>query len=595
VSADPRGEYQRRLGERRREAARLATLERRISVSRLLVFGLVALVAWLALEERWFAPLWILLPAAVFVALLVVHDRTIRSRVRSERAAAFYAAGVSRLEHTWAGHGRGGERFLDDQHPYAADLDLFGRGSLFELLCTARLQAGEETLAGWLLSAAPPDEIRARHAAIAELRPRLDLREEFSLLGEDLRGALDPSSLTRWAAEPPWRVAPWLRLACVLSPAFTVAALSAWYVSLLGPWPLLVAALAQLALAESLRARVGHTVRAVAHPAHELELLSQMLGRLEREPFESPRLRALQAALECEGEPPSRRIARLRRLVDLLDAHRNQFFAPIAIVLLWRPNFALAIEAWRTRSGAAVPRWLAAIGELEAFSSLASHAWEHPGDPFPDLVDQGPLVDGTGLGHPLIAEERCVRNDVRLGGNLRLLIVSGSNMSGKSTLLRTVGINAVLAFAGAPVRADRMRLSPLVIGASIHVLDSLQDGTSRFYAEVRKLGRIVGLAQGEVPLLFLLDEILSGTNSHDRAIGAEAVVRGLVERRAVGLITTHDLALARIAASLDGLAANVHFEDHLEDGHMIFDYRMRQGVVTKSNALALMRAVGLNV
>jgi DNA mismatch repair ATPase MutS len=320
-----------------------------------------------------------------------------------------------------------------------------------------------------------------------------------------------------------------------------------------------------------------------------------MLARVEGEPFAAPRLQALQAALECEGEPPSRRIARLRRLVDLLDAHRNQFFAPIAVILLWRTNFALAIESWRAASGAAVPRWLAAIGEVEAFSSLASHAWEHPADPFPEVIDEGALFDGAGLGHPLIADERCVRNDVRLDDGRSLLIVSGSNMSGKSTLLRTVGVNAVLAFAGAPVRAERLRLSPLVIGASIHVLDSLQDGTSRFYAEVKKLGRIVALAQGTVPLLFLLDEILSGTNSHDRAIGAEAVVRGLIHHRALGLITTHDLALARIADSLDGLAANVHFQDHLEDGRMVFDYRMQEGVVTKSNALALMRAVGLEV
>jgi DNA mismatch repair ATPase MutS len=211
------------------------------------------------------------------------------------------------------------------------------------------------------------------------------------------------------------------------------------------------------------------------------------------------------------------------------------------------------------------------------------------------LTEGDVLFDGESLGHPLIAESRSVRNDVRLGAAPRAMIVSGSNMSGKSTLMRTIGTNVVLAQAGAPVRAKSLRLSPLAIGASIHILDSLQTGASRFYAEITRLRQIVELTKGELPLLFLLDEILSGTNSHDRLIGAEAVVKGLVERGAVGVVTTHDLALTRIVETLNGRAANVHFEDHLENGRMIFDYKMRPGVVQRSNALELMRSVGLEV
>jgi DNA mismatch repair ATPase MutS len=335
-------------------------------------------------------------------------------------------------------------------------------------------------------------------------------------------------------------------------------------------------------------------VRRATQPAAHLALLADLLALVERETFHAPALTALQAALQSAGEPPSRRIARLQRLINLLDAHRNQVFALLSFVLLWRTNFALAIEAWRAQSGTAVSRWLVAIGELEALLALASHAYEHPADPFPELVDGPPRFDGVGLGHPLLAEDRCVRNDVRLDDRQRLLIVSGSNMSGKSTLLRTIGVNVALALAGAPVRARRLVLAPFAVGAAIRIVDSLQDGTSRFYAEVKRLSQIVAIGRGPLPLLFLLDEILSGTNSHDRAIGAEAIVRSLAAEGALGLITTHDLALARIADSLDA-AANVHFEDHLEDGRMCFDYTMRAGVVTKSNALALMRAVGLQV
>jgi DNA mismatch repair ATPase MutS len=263
--------------------------------------------------------------------------------------------------------------------------------------------------------------------------------------------------------------------------------------------------------------------------------------------------------------------------------------------LLFTTQLAFAVEAWRQSSGRQVGRWLQAVGEMEALSALAGYAYEHPLDPFPELSDEGPLFDGEALGHPLLPASRCVRNNVRLSDELRVLIVSGSNMSGKSTLLRTVGINAVLAMAGAPVRAHRLRLSPLVVGASIRITDSLQGGTSRFYAEITRLRNLVELTRGPFPLLFLLDELLHGTNSHDRRIGAERIVRGLVERGAIGLVTTHDLALAHIADELGPRGINVHFQDHLENAKISFDYRLRPGIVQKSNALELMRSIGLEV
>jgi DNA mismatch repair ATPase MutS len=272
-------------------------------------------------------------------------------------------------------------------------------------------------------------------------------------------------------------------------------------------------------------------------------------------------------------------------------------FAPIAYLLLVKPQLAVAIDRWHMRYGAAVGEWLRAIGEIEALSALATYAYEHPLDPFPELTSDGPVFESSALGHPLLTDERSVRNDVRLGGvgGPRVIIVSGSNMSGKSTLLRSVGLNVVLALAGAPVRAARLRLSPLGLGATLRIDDSLPAGHSRFYAEILRLREIVDSARGPVPLLYLLDEILHGTNSHDRRIGAEGIVRALVKLGAIGLVTTHDLALTELPPALGAVAANWHFEDTLEDGRMVFDYTMRPGVVTHSNALALMRAVGLDV
>jgi DNA mismatch repair ATPase MutS len=294
--------------------------------------------------------------------------------------------------------------------------------------------------------------------------------------------------------------------------------------------------------------------------------------------------------------------------MELLDSRDHVLVRLAEPFVLWTTHLAFAVEAWRRHSGPVVRRWLTATGEIEALCSLASHAFEHPDDPFPEFVGQTlssvnlatePLLEAEGIGHPLIEESRVVRNDVRIGGAApagpRVLIVSGSNMSGKSTLLRTLGVNAVLAQAGAPVRARRLRLSPLAVGASIRVTDSLQGGVSRFYAEILRLRQILDETARPGPVLFLIDEFLHGTNSHDRRIGAEALVLGLVERGAIGLVTTHDLALADIAVTLGERAANVHFEDHIEDGRIVFDYAMRPGVVRKSNAIELMRSVGLEI
>ncbi len=593
---DPHVEYTTRFAARRTSLAGEQQRSRKIWLWRRIVFAIIALTIVLAFEKiipSW----WIVLPVVVFIALMAIHQRVHAAVSRFERAVKFYERGIARLEDRWSGSGETGERFADKSHPYSEDLDLFGKGSLFELISTARTQAGEEKLAAWLCAPAPTGEVRERQRAVDELRPLLDLREDVALLGGDVRSGVHPEELSAWAGAPPVftvRQTRWLQIAALMIGVFSVVAVVMWLGFGFRRYAL-IALFVEVLFLYLYRAQIARVIAEVERPGRELSLLAEILARLERERFTSPRLTELRGALDSDGQPPSKQIARLSRLTQVLDSMKNQFFAPIAFVLLLPAQLALAIERWRQRSGAKIPQWLDAVGEIEALGSLAGYAYEHPHDPFPELIADEACFDGLELGHPLIPESRSVRNDVRLGGDLRVLIVSGSNMSGKSTLMRTVGTNVVLALAGAPVRARTLRLSPLSVGASIHILDSLQTGASRFYAEITRLRQIVELTGGERPLLFLLDEILSGTNSHDRRIGAEAVVKGLVERGAIGLVTTHDLALTRIAETLSGRAANVHFEDHLEDGRMIFDYRMRPGVVQRSNALELMRTVGLDV
>jgi hypothetical protein len=346
-----------------------------------------------------------------------------------------------------------------------------------------------------------------------------------------------------------------------------------------------------------LRRRTAEVLERSVRAAYELGLLTELLARLEREEFSAPRLSALHEALVGGGAAPSRRIRSLQRITGALDhATHNVLFVPLGYLLLARGLAAVAIDRWHAAHGAALVGWLRAIGEFEALLALATYGYEHPAHPFPDLHRDGAMFHAEALAHPLLGGQTAVPNDVRLGGaGPRVLVVSGSNMSGKSTLLRAVGVNVVLALAGAPVRAARLTVDRVAIGATLRIEDSLQEGHSRFYSEILRIRDIVQAARRPVPVLFLLDEILHGTNSYDRRIGAEAIVRALVEAGAIGLVTTHDLALTELVGRLGGRAANVHFEDRLEGGRMAFDYRMRDGVVERSNALALMRAVGLDV
>ena len=610
MSSDPRTLYTQRLAERRTHIEALERRHRTLGHGKLAAAVVGVAFVWLALAHDAFSILWVLIPIAGFVALIVIHERLLRERERRGRAATFFEKALARLNGDWPGTGEPGDRYATPEHPYALDLDLFGKGSLFELLCTARTRIGEDRLASWLQSPAEPAIVRERHAAVDELRSRVDLREQLAVVAEEARSGVDPVHLAEWGERPAALRKSTFRLRVRLFTFLGIVGFTALWVHLAVSANLLRITETADALLRDLflvtliingwflyrhNAVLGATVSAVEEAAHELGLLSEVLVRMESETFTSPLLSSLRASLDSAGAPPSRRLARLKRIVENLDSRDNVVVRVLEPFLLWTPHYALQVEDWREQSGAAVRRWLHAAGEMEALCSLASHAFENPEDPFPEFVDQGPWFQAEALGHPLLPVGKVVRNSITLGGDLRVVVVSGSNMSGKSTMLRTVGVNTVLAQAGAPVRARKLQLSPLAVGASIRLTDSLQGGVSRFYAEILRLRQILDQTAAPLPVLFLIDEFLNGTNSHDRRIGAAALVRGLVQRGAVGLITTHDLALAQIAEELGARAANVHFEDQIQDGQISFDYLMRPGVVRKSNAIELMRQVGLEI
>jgi hypothetical protein len=565
------------------------------SNARLVCFVAFIVIGWLAFGTRSLGAIWIALPTLAFIVLVIAHDRILRREERASRVRRFFDEGIARLEDHWAGRGDSGDRYRDPSHPYAEDLDVFGTGSLFELLATTRTATGNDRLASWLQEPADADTIRRRQAAVSELRPRIDLRLRMALAGDESSSTIQQDALEAWASAPAAALPRSIFYLALAATCLSISSIALWIFTTSGPTPLLGSLLLQSILAFGLRSRVSPILAAAETPVQSLARTASLLGCIESERFDAPLLAELSAELETTGRPPSGELEALHRLVDRRDARANQFFAPIAALLMWGTHVALALENWRARCGPRLSIWVEAAGEIEALCALSSFAYENPEDPFPEIIEGDPIFDGEALGHPLLPTHRCVRNDLRLSRRPQALIMSGSNMSGKSTMLRTVGCNTILALAGAPVRATRLQLSPMHIAASIRIVDSLQEGQSHFMAEVTRLRQVVEISRESPPALFLLDEILHGTNSHDRRIGAQAVIKGLVEHGALGIVTTHDLALTEIVPESAGRLDNVHFEDHLEGGVMHFDYSLREGVVEKSNALELMRSVGLDV
>jgi len=609
--------YRARLAERQAVAAARERTHVALGNAKVAVFILV-LVYWAVTVQG--HPNSTLIGAAVvaFLALAIWHELVIRSLARAHAAVAFYTDGIARIEDRWVGTGKASERFRDTEHPYADDLDLFGVGSLFDLISGARTPIGEDRLAAWLSRAAAPNDIRQRQARVSALRTHIDLRERIATVNAAAGPRrLMPDQLIAWAEAPPAVPRALRSVAVLLAVAFfggIAYALSG------GPaWPLAPLAVVNGILLWWLMKRAEAAVEGLSSATISagLDLLAKVIAEIEGATFNDATLIALAARLkgEAPGEAASRGIARLARVSDWADSRHNAFARILEIPVLFTVQVAFAAEAWKARDGARLRGWVDVVGEMEALLSLAGYAFERPDDTFPEIIepsDGEAVYDATDVAHPLIPRTVAVRNSVSLGSSPKpptfaeapagkqaaspqVLIVSGSNMAGKSTLMRTIGLNAVLALAGAPVRATRMRLTPLVLGTCLRHTDSLREGRSGFFTEVLRIRQICDLLEQPGRVLFLFDELLSGTNSKDRRTAAEALVRMLVACRAIGVVTTHDLALTEIAAILPGDIKNVHLQDQVENGQMRFDYKLRDGVITQSNALELMRMIGLDV
>jgi hypothetical protein len=523
------------------------------------------------------------------------YGRSRQSRYRTSRLEQFYRRSVERIKGNWAGSGATGDEFSNPAHVYSGDLDVFGEGSLFELLCTVRTANGKRGLADFLLTVPPIEEILSRQEAVRELQGRTDLREQIALLGKFEFLESKWETFAEWLNTPPFSFSRRIRVAAFITSAM-VAVIFLGGMSGLTPWSAVAMWMIPLvgfhaAVGLFFRARVNESTAWLRPVSAETQVLREGLRLLERTQFQSARLRRIADLVRNS----SRSVRKLERLLNTLNERNKEWFYAPSLFLLVGTQLCMAIENWRIENGAALRSWLDAWAEFEALSALANYAYENPDNTFPVFSTDDTTFEASSLGHPLLSLECCVPNDVRLNGDCRFLVVSGSNMSGKSTLLRGIGLNAVLAFAGAPVRAHALRLSRLSICASLSVVDSLLNGRSKFLAEMDRLRRTLEAAMESTPVLFLIDEILSGTNSNDRRIASEAVVRALIDRGAIGGLSTHDLALSEIADLEELRGTNVHTGSGDGGGPLDFDYLLKPGVSSDTNALAIARMAGVPI
>ena len=560
--------------------------------------------------------------AAAYIALASTHAKR-RRRARWAGVRRLVCdQGALRLARDWNALAPWTGETLTHDHAHAADLDVTGHASLVRLLDVTSPGPGRQTVLSWLTREAPPiAELRARQDAVRELTPAVEWRETLTAhawtAGRSRRADVD--RFLSWAAEPAWlldrpalvwvaRVLPFL-----IIPTGSLAFLSllwarnvlpqpdGWLVGLgtfARHWWMLPFAAGILL---TVFTRRGVTARLHAALSHlgGLAAYAEMLAHVESSTFTTSRLAGLRARLTNQ-RTASRSLTRLGAIVRLAEAQYSPMgHAVLQLLGLWDVHVVVALEQWQTTSGSHARAWLSALGEAEALAALATLAHDNPGWVMPDFIDGPARIEASALGHPLLSDEARVSNDVTVGPPGTFLLVTGSNMSGKSTLLRAIGTNVVLAQAGGPVCATSMRLTPVDVWTSIRIDDSLEAGVSLFMAELRRLKRIVDAARDPArprPLLYLLDEILHGTNTAERRIAARRVLTYLLNAGAIGAVTTHDLTLADDPA-LDGPAQRVHFTERFEQRNgamtMTFDYTLRPGLATSANALKLLAMIGL--
>lgn len=572
-----------------------------ISNLRLWVFIIGAAVAAFMLYQGSYLLLMtsLLVFLAAFIYLVVRHGRLIKRIKYTEVLININARSLQRLNGQWNTFAEDGEAFADDNHSYSGDLDIFGIGSLFQWISVANTYIGKEKLKGLLSGVAGGhQDILNRQMAISELSKMLNWRQRFFAEGLVASEKMhNPEDLKNWTQEniELFRL-PWVIAVLRICPVITVFLVLAGFIIHIIPWywPAL-ALMIQFGLL-SYKAKERLRMFAINERySNDLRIYYKMLKRLEVYPFQSVQMQGIQHEMKSkEGLQAYKQLDQLSTIIDSVSDRKNMLYFFFNILTMWDFQNMIAIESWKLKSGQFLMDWLEALGRVEALASLAIIRFENPDWAMPVFCNEKEAAfEAKGMGHPLLTGER-VYNSLDIKDQTKVLLITGSNMSGKSTLLRTAGINLVLAYAGAPVCASYMRASIMEIYTCMRVRDNLGESVSSFYAELLRIKKIVSEAKSGKPIFFLLDEIFKGTNSVDRHAGARVLINELSLTQSIGMVSTHDLELCDLAQVNESIE-NYHFKEYYEDGKICFDYKLRKGPSTTRNALYLMRLAGIDV
>ncbi len=491
----------------------------------------------------------------------------------------------------------GGQPYIDSEHPFTSDLDIFGERSLFQYLNRTSIAKGRECLARWLSHPAEPAAIVERQQAIAELSEKLDWRQEFYASGKlSKETEQDYEALLDWLSSRSMMLGNrTYRSLLILLPLFTLSSLA--MVSWLIPWNIPVTfVLIQLGLVGWNLRRINHHHNQISRKYDLLVKYADLIRLVEGEKFDSPRLQTLQGELKSDGRSVGQKLRALARILVDFDRRLNMIMGGVLNgLLMWDLQCILRLEKWKKNSARELPGWFGVLGEFEALNSLATFRFNVPESVFPIADLEGPIIRAENLSHPLILPDENIPNDIMLDHFGQFMLITGSNMAGKSTFLRTVGVNLVLAATGAPVMAREMHFRPIEIITSMRIRDSLSSRESTFYAELRRLRKIIDIHHQGHQAMVLLDEILKGTNSRDKHFGSEMFIRQMIELKSAGLIATHDLELSKLETEFPDHISNYCFEVQIDKQEFIYDYKLRNGVCQTMNATELMKKMGISI
>ena len=558
---------------------------------------LFAVILYTVLAKHLISPVISVIPLIGTVWALREYFRFRGVSLDLAHRSSFYERGIDRLQGTWRGKGVNGMDYVRENHLYQSDLTIIGDGSLFEFICTTRSEVGAERLASFLLDPTELNEAQARQEAVNELRDIPCLREEIATLGKYQFLNCNGMDIRDWLSSPLLEIhiiTPiFLFISSIFVLIFGILGMVGYFTLSHLALVLMAPLITQVCICLILIRQVRPRLKKLRRLTNEFSVLRQGVSLMQRQHFHSAKLCKLLDRI-CYRDAAAN-IKILERLVHAIQRREDEVLYGFSLWLAVGTQLVLAVERWRIANQNDFVDWLDAWAEFDALNALACYSYEHPTDEFPELLEGVALFEAENLCHPLLPNDECVANDVALNGFTRFYLISGSNMAGKSTFLRAIGVNAVLALAGAPVRAQRPRISVFDVCASISINDSLYEGKSKFLAEVERLRDMLLRTESGRPVLFLIDEILSGTNSRDRGVAANSVVKALIKGGAVGALSTHDLALTEIADDPELKGANVHMQSQNPENPLDFDYRVKPGITQQTNALAIVRLMGINL